>query len=470
MRHSKIGEHENTGKELIPPFLKGEMGNLVQLHSWSKERVPEYVWLGLLRDSCSSKKEFFDKFYFLKDYILEKFEEPIDKFSIILDLNENDKIEIFEKIKNFFGDYVLDPLIIVSYYDESLRKCYFNKKISNNERIKKIKDVVTKMYERYDDFAMDVRYCAIILKLNKIRFNANQTIMINAIQKYPFLDNDSPELSLYRTSLSAFEGIDPTFDKEYKYSKYFYEEMYLMTDCKPVFLDYGENESLDELNEKMRDLRKLLIKSNEIKYDDKREVIVGNITYIYKMINEIISNNLGNSIVSRLVLRTIAEIYVNIKFLVLKSKNEEKIWESFKDYGSGKYKMIYKKIDEGISIADNCTHFNKDLLGLFANENKSEEFIKISFKNFADKNVRQKFQDVGEKDLYDTYYDYDTCFCHGYWGAIRESSLLLCDNAIHNYHSVPDTDYNQKLMCCYSDLCFLVDHIIEIMNNELEVN
>ncbi len=36
-------------------------------------------------------------------------------------------------------------------------------------------------------------------------------------------------------------------------------------------------------------------------------------------------------------------------------------------------------------------------------------------------------------------------FSHGYWGAIRESSLLICDNPAHNYHSVADTECEQKI-------------------------
>lgn len=471
MKHSKINQHENTGKELIPPFLKGEMGSIIHLHSWSRERVPEYTWLGLLRDSCVTKKEYFDKFYNLKEYILNKYEEPLDKFSNILKMEKSNKEELFEIIADIFGQNVLDSLIVVSYFDEDLRKIFYNKNNSNDERILKLQEIVAKMYERYDEFAMDVRYSVIILKLNKVKFLSNLTdsIMIEAIKKYPYLDYNSPEMSLYSTSLSSFEGMDFSLNNNYEYSKYFYEEMYLMIDCNPMILSFEENIDYEKLKEKMLELRKLLIKSNEITYDDKRDVIIGNITYVYKMINEIISNNLGNSIISRFVLRTISEIYVNIRFLSLKSKIEPKIWESFKDYGNGKYKLIYKKIEEGISTAENCSHFNSDILKLLSNENKSEEFLKVSFKNFADKKVRQKFIDVGEKDLYDTYYDYDTCFSHGYWGAIRESSLLFCDNAAHNYHSIPDVEYQQKLTCCYSDLCFLLEKIIKIMNEELGV-
>ena len=61
LKHSKIKEHERNGSELIPPFLKGKMGEIIQLHSWSRERVPEYLWIGILRNSCKDKKEYFNK-------------------------------------------------------------------------------------------------------------------------------------------------------------------------------------------------------------------------------------------------------------------------------------------------------------------------------------------------------------------------------------------------------------------------
>lgn len=244
-----------------------------------------------------------------------------------------------------------------------------------------------------------------------------------------------------------------------------------MSDCNLQVLSYETNEKeADELKEKMNGLRELLIKSNEIGYDDKKDVIVGNIIYIYKQIKSLLDNNLCDSIISRLVLRTIIEMYVNLKYLSINSIKEPKIWESYKDYGSGKYKLIYKKIEEGSVSKENCTHFNHKLLKIFANENKSEEFLKVKFGMFADKKIRQKFIDVGEKELYDTYYDYDTCFTHGYWSAIRESSLLFCDNVCHNYHCVADIECEQKLIPAYNDLSYIVNKIIVLINEELGVH
>lgn len=468
MKNSTIKQHKQIGKELIPPFMQEPIGSVIHLCSWPKERLPEYVWIGLLRDSCINKTDFFNKFYYLKEYMRQTFNEPCDKFSLILKLDSTKKKELYNKIKEIFGNNVLDPIIVVSNFDKETRKSFIDKSKSNNQRIDKLVDIIEKMYDKHSDFAMDVKYSALILKINTIYFRKQDMIIKDAIQKYPSTKEDDPLLDTYKISLSSVEEID-FFESNYEYSKYFYEEMYLMTDCKPKILIYPENSNKELLINKIKELKKLILKSEEIKADDKRDVIIGNITYVYKIMKEIIDNELYTSITSRLVLRTIAEIIINIKFLCSQEKNNPDIWEAFKDYGSSKYKMIYKRIEEGTTLSDNCTHFDETILKILANETKSEEFLKVSFKDFADKNVRQRFIEVDEKDLYDTYYDYDTCFSHGYWGAIRESSLLICDNHAHNYHSVADTECEQKLVNCCNDLIFLLDKIISIMNDEIGV-
>lgn len=81
---------------------------------------------------------------------------------------------------------------------------------------------------------------------------------------------------------------------------------------------------------------------------------------------------------------------------------------------------------------------------------------------FGKQNIKSKASAVGEKALYDFYYDYDTAFEHGLWGAIRESSLLKCDCPSHKYHCVPDIENVQKLKSVWNDC-------VEVMNRTLMV-
>ena len=55
-------------------------------------------------------------------------------------------------------------------------------------------------------------------------------------------------------------------------------------------------------------------------------------------------------------------------------------------------------------------------------------------KYFDKQNIRLKAESVDEKNLFGLYYDYDSSFEHGLWGAIRESSFVKCNNPAHKYH------------------------------------
>lgn len=80
-------------------------------------------------------------------------------------------------------------------------------------------------------------------------------------------------------------------------------------------------------------------------------------------------------------------------------------------------------------------------------------------------NVREKAINVGEKELFGLYYDYDSAFEHGLWGAIRESSLIKCNTPSHQYHCVPDIENNQKLKSIWFDCMEAMNNILKVLNN-----
>ena len=98
------------------------------------------------------------------------------------------------------------------------------------------------------------------------------------------------------------------------------------------------------------------------------------------------------------------------------------------------------------------------------NEFKGEEFIDMDTKYFDKQNIRLKAEDVGEKNLYGLYYDYDSSFEHGLWGAIRESSLLKCNNPAHKYHCVPDVEDETRLKTVLPDCIMIMNKTISFLD------
>jgi hypothetical protein len=195
--------------------------------------------------------------------------------------------------------------------------------------------------------------------------------------------------------------------------------------------------------------------------NDKFNVIIGTITYSLKIFNDVIEKDLSDSILGRHAYRTILETFINIKYLLKLEQQNPNVWLEYKLYGIGKYKLPLLKEREN-SIQNN-THFADPLAEVIINEIIWEEFLDIDTRYFDNKKIKEKFEEVGEKYLYEVLYEYDNNFIHGFWGAVRESSMLHCDNATHKFHSVPDINFEQKLSSVNSDIYKIIDKFYNLI-------
>lgn len=111
------------------------------------------------------------------------------------------------------------------------------------------------------------------------------------------------------------------------------------------------------------------------------------------------------------------------------------------------------------------SHFPYEYIDVLLKSETNEMFLNMDTRYFDRKSVREKAILVGEKDLFDLYYDYDSQFEHGLWGAIRETSLLLCDNPAHKFHHSIDIEGLNKLKSVWSDCKAVMNKTIETIGS-----
>lgn len=185
--------------------------------------------------------------------------------------------------------------------------------------------------------------------------------------------------------------------------------------------------------------------------DDAYSVLTGSLVYAFKTFMEVVEHDLANTLIGRQSTRIIIEIYIMMKYLCDKEAEKPTIWSEYKAYGIGKYKLILLKMREGMGSDTN--HVSEKMLDMLVNEPQLEEFTDVDLRYFDDVKIRDKAISVGEKDLYDVAYDYDSSYAHGLWGAVRESCMLVCDNVFHHFRPVADASLSQNLPDITED-CF----------------
>ncbi len=289
-----------------------------------------------------------------------------------------------------------------------------------------------------------------------------------AFVNYPHTSHDDEKMRMYRPSIRVTEMMDFESSPDKYFIDFFWKEIGLKTDCKPVIFDFkNKDEGMNykkyilEFQEKLNYI--LSEQKEKSLVDDKFDVIIGTITFALKIFNDVIEKNIDDNIIGRHAFRTILETYINIKYLLKIESEHPNIWEEYKLYGIGKYKLPLLKERENIEQKDK-THFVEPLIDIVINEVIWEEFVDIDLRYFDNKRIKEKFEEVGEKHLYEVLYEYDNNFIHGFWGAVRESSMLHCDNATHRYHSIPDINFQQKMPSVNNDIYKIMNKFSKLID------
>ena len=471
---SSLSDHIlHKKKGIVATPLNDGLRDKLTLSSWTKERMPEYLWLGLIlmyygRDEGFKRA---GKILFEISKRIETLSHP--RLSMIFNLSDEDQHTLFKIIIDNIDKNILSPLTVL-YRSSSytLFNEYFNiPYIGFETRLARLSKAVKIYYPPQADETTDLRYLALSLLLfgGKLHLAKNLDVTAKAVNEYPYTEHKDEKMKMYRPTIRSMEGLD-FGDKNIEFSKKFWRDIGMITSCKPMTIVFHQNE--DEYKDFINCFQKVLeyiLHSNKEKSlsEDKFDVIIGSITYALKIYIEINEKSLGNSIIGRHAIRTIIEVFIMLKYLLNRETTNSNIWEEYKLYGISKYKLILLKARE--TELDKSVHFILPIADALVNEIRWEEFIDVDLKYFDKQGIREKSIEIGEKDLYDLFYDYDSNFAHGLWGAVRESTMLNCDNPDHQYHSIPDIHSNQSLSDIKADSFKIMNKLLSLLTEIYKV-
>lgn len=438
--------------------------------NWFTERVPEYLWLGLLLDSFDDRKQGLQEIMQMLQKIFlvaQNLEEPA--LSKILVLNESIQRLVYQIIEESkLKEALLTLNLIYSYSEYPLLSIFLTDEMFDYAKsLGKLESVIRKMNNPQSEFTTDVKFLVVFYRLYPGCWRVSKEMLEN-ISLYPTIDHSDERMRSIRPTVRSlektFSGCNRPFVDD------FWRKCGAMFECKPYILKY-EKDVTEETVEKYS----IFIKNVFLYYGDlyritnplneKMLVLLGLATYSYKRFLEIIEHDLFNTISGRSIVRVIIEDFMMMKYLLKEEPQNPKIWEEYQSYGMGKLKLVTERFPEVGVVSDEKNHFNLNYLNILVDVYKSRLLQDMDTRMFDGGGVSQKFESVGEKELY-LIYDYDSAFEHGLWGAIRESSLLACDAPGHQFHCVPDVENQQKMKSVWYDAVMVMNRTIRLLVDE----
>ncbi len=470
-KNISINGHELHNGVFIAPFNTIEG---LSPCNWFTERLPEYLWLGLLLNSYDDRKQG------LQDIvqILQKISSlspniDLPALSKIFKLEESIQQLIYQIIENSGLKASLVPLSLVySYSEYPVFSNFFAEKDFDFERNKELlENVIRKMEPPQSEYATDVKFLVLFYRIYS-GYLLIPKEQLEEISLYPFIDHSDERMHSIRPLIRSMEMGFPENNKPYIDD--FWRKCGAMFECKPFILNYEKDVEEDVVKNYTIFAKNIFLYYGDLyritnPLNEKMLVLLGLATYSYKRFLEIVEHDLFNTISGRSIVRVLIEDFMMMKYLLKESVQKTNVWEAYQSYGIGALKLVTERYSSTGIALDKKSHFDLQVLNILVNVFKSRVLQDMDTRMFNGEKIKEKFEAIDEKELY-LIYDYDSGFEHGLWGAVRESSLLGCDAPGHQFHCVPDVENLQKMKSVWYDAVMVMNKTINLLVDEFGIS
>lgn len=470
MNHLPLNSYKFKKGKFISP-LNELMTPLESHKSWTYGRLPEYIWIALILQKYG-REDGFIKLFSIIEIIAKNTNLEHIRLSDFLKSDVIYKNVIFKALRDTVGEETISPLtaVITCTVDKEFSQTFISR-IKLEQRIATLEACLGKFYDHQSEDATDVRYIVLSYALHLGRLHL-QPQELELIKQYQNLSHCDVRMRKIRPSIRSTEQIllfqeTPSLD----YLNLFWSKFSELTECRLfMFKEKQEDRNTQDYYICVKRIIQYIkdVYIDNAPLEQKNKILFGIMTYSFKRLEEAEIHNLYNSISGRSIVRSLIENYIMMKYLIHLEKEKSNIWTEYEQYGIGQYKLVLSRHREEQNTRE--SHVNTDMLEFICNEFKIEEFTDMDTKYFNKDNIRIKAKEVNEPELYGLYYDYDSAYEHGLWGAIRESSLVKCDNPSHQYHCVPDLENKIILKSVFDDCVYVMNKTLLFINEHYSIS
>lgn len=445
---TELAKHRRHKKVLRGPFhiLPGKF----EFASWKDHALPLYSWAAV-------STVLFDREEYLAIFreIAGRAKHRHDKFGDEIYLNH----EALKTATNIQFDFIFAPLLDLKDLRSQFSKLSILSSLPDRDhwaRYTAIEDdndlsvlasAYAQCFNHQSQAATDIRWLIVMnfIANDKMRFSSHLEERYRTIIEYP----NRGDMRSVRPAIRAIEISlrgDPTEkDSTLKNSRYeaaseeIWNELFAGTNCMPLALQTPEPlDHRKSLRELMDVYKRLVIhyfdNVGTTGIDPKLDSAFGLVLYALALLAEAASLRPYQRISAKLLLRTILESHINLRFLT--TKDDRTVWLQYRNHGSAQAKLAFLKYLEAEQMPE---YVNIQELYELANEDMWIEYQDINLGSWANKSLRDIANEAGLKEVYDQHYIILSTAIHAQWSAVRETNFTQCVNPLHRYHRVPDS-------------------------------
>ena len=353
----ELSKHKKQGDTLYTPFTSPSgLGAKLSLSSWARCWLPEFLWIGLIIRKQGRKKGFENMYHIIEE--LKDEDMVIPQLSKIFGLSAEQQRKYWSIVTRYVEKNILLPLtvVITSDINETFYDSFYDFSINVDENISELLNIAKETNRFHDELSTDI--CFIVdwfyIQNGRLYISNEIDIVPTALSEYYKCNHEDEAMRIYRPVIrSTFQGLC-NLDCSKEFSEKIWKVLGKISECNPLVIVWDEEKEKMEFYEIAKQTIEYFAANNEDKkMETKYSVIMGMTCYIYRIYQEIIEKQMQNNISGRILFRTMLETYINLKYMMQQEDEVPDVYDRFKAYGNGKYKLVMAKLrEEKYTVSD----------------------------------------------------------------------------------------------------------------------
>jgi hypothetical protein len=200
--------HRRQGRVVTP--INDSFGDQLTLNSWAKERMPEYLWLGLILMEYGREEGFEKAGAILNNISTQVVNLSEPKLSQIFELSYGEQESVYQIILGQVEPCVLSPLTVLYRAREypQFNEVFNIPEINFEVRLKQLTDAIEIYSPHQSNEATDLRFLTLGLHIfgKRIHISKDARNALEALSNYPYSSHDDERMKMYRPTIRAMEG------------------------------------------------------------------------------------------------------------------------------------------------------------------------------------------------------------------------------------------------------------------------
>lgn len=242
---SSLSDHKLYSRQgrVVTPF-NDSLGGQLTLSSWAKERMPQYLWLGLILMEYGREEGFEKAGAILKNISKQITTLSKPQISQIFGLSNDEQVSVFQIILDQIEPFVLSPLTILYRAKDhpEFNEAFNVPEICFEERLKRLVNAIEVYSPHQSNEATDLRFLTLALHVfgGKIHISKDAPIALESLSNYPYTSHDDEKMKMYRPTIRAMEGSFGESETS-DFISGFWKGIGMITRCSPIQMTHDEN-------------------------------------------------------------------------------------------------------------------------------------------------------------------------------------------------------------------------------------